>query len=213
MIDDIEDNYPEYVEDVRGYAWDAWDVLPADVIRRHDAIQDASPTELTALDPAGLDDLDRWAYARASRAAGDVDGFLEAARLVLASKEDHRGLSYVDVHVSAIEALASAGHVDEASLHLATFRSRWPDDRRATRLAVWIAARGPDLDAAITDALSEAANDGDLLYEISEDLAAAGASAEALAVLAKAEGVATSEGRRALMLDIALLRDQLTVTE
>ncbi len=213
MIDDIEDNYPEYLADERGYAWDAWDVLAADVIRRHDAIARASADDLAALDPAGLDDLDRWAFARASRELMDLDGFFDAARLVMASSDEHRGVSYAEVFISAIEALSDAGLGDEASLHLRTFRERWPEDTQAARLSVWIAARGPDLATSLEDAIAELMDDAEAMFEIGEDLAAIGASEHALTALDAAAALADTHGLRALLLDIALLRADLAATE
>lgn len=208
MIDDIEDNYPEYLEDERGYTWDAWDVLPANVIRRHDAIVDSTAEELSRLDPAGLDDLDRWALARASRAVGDQERFLDATRLILASDEEHRGISYADVFVAAIEAFADEGLGDEAMLHLATLRERWPDDARATRLAVYVAARSGILETAVERALVDAAEDAELLYEIAEDLVVIAPRAAAR-ILAKASAQAHAESRVSLQLDIELLRAKL----
>lgn len=208
MIDDIEDNYPEYLDDERGYQFDAWDVLPADVVRRHDAIAQADAARLAELDPAGLDDLDRWAYARASRNAGDQSGFLAGARLIITSTEDHRGLDYADVFVAVIEAHADAELGDEAALHLRTFRERFPDDGRAVRLEVYLAARTERLADVLTAAINEVRDDAERLFEIAEDLASVDDAASGR-VLDRAAQLATQQRQRSLLLDIALLRDVL----
>lgn len=210
MIEDIEDNYPEYLEDELGYAWDAWDVLPADVIRRHDSIVTASAHELDSIDPAALDDLDRWAYARACRRSGDVDGFLSAARLVVASKEAHHGLQYAEVFIATIGLMATEGLGDEALLHLSEFRERWPEDSRAVRLEASVTIR-QDPQKAIDTALTDAADDADRLFEIAEDVAQLHPTG-AEQLLQAAESLARGEEATSLLLDIDLLRAELAIT-
>jgi hypothetical protein len=206
MIDDVEDNYLEYLDDERGYAWDAWDLLPADVVRRHDGIVHATSDELARLDPATLDDLDRWAYARACESRADREGFTGAARLIAASDAEHLGVDYAEVFIALIEKLADDGTGDEAQLLLRTFRERWSDDTRAARLEVYIGARTGDAERSLAEAMTEVGDDGERLFEIAEDLLAAGAIEQARRVLGHATDVAREQDLRPLLLDIELLR-------
>ena len=204
MTDDIIDDYPDYLDDERGYAWDAWDVLPADVIARHDAIAAGSADDLDALDPAGLDDLDLWAYARVWRKLGKQDEFLDAVRLLLASKDEHRGLRYADVWVEAIESLSRAGACDEAALHLRSFRERWPTDSRADRLQAWIAVHDGRAEDGAREAVATIVDDAELLFEVAEDYVRLGQDAALL--IARCRELAEQQGRTALVLDIDLLQ-------
>lgn len=212
MIRDIEDNYPEYLDDELGYAWDAWDILPADVIRRHDALVAATQSELADIDPAGLDDLDRWAYARACRRAGDIDGFLEAARLVLASEQGHRGLNYPDVYVATIQAMARAERIDEANLHLEQLRERWPEDTRSVRLAVFVASVWDVASAreALNDAIEHHQDDAELLFEIAEDLHVTERPELCREALLAVEAAAERTGATAVLVDVTVFREKLT---
>jgi hypothetical protein len=211
VIVDIEDNYLEYVDDERGYTWDAWDVLSADVIRRHDDVLRSSAEELAALDPAGLDDLDRLAYGRASRRHGDLDGFLDAGRLILASGRNHRGVDYRGVYAAVIETLARQTAFDEARLLHEEMGDRWPDDEEVDRLQVWIALHFDEASAAaaIEDVLSRRGRDPELIFELCEDALTAGRAELASQLLARTEAVAREENLSAILVDVELLREKL----
>lgn len=210
MIEDIEDDYDDYPAEEAGYAWDAWDVLTAGEIKRHDAIVHASADELAKLDPAGLDDLDRWAYARASRRLADEDGFLDAVRLILTSGEEHRALERSEIFGAAIDAMARSGAHDEAALHLAAARKQWPDDPAFEALAVVVAARrdAAAADPAVDEFMQKYSADSEALFELAEDLVALEQVEPAKRLLDGAEAAARKKAASTLV-DIQLLRSKL----
>ncbi len=214
MIQDIEDNYPDYVDDERGYAWDVWDVLAADVMRRHDDVLNSSPEALGRLDPGGLDDLDRWAYARASRRHGDLEGFLDAGRLIVASERGHRGIDYRGVFATIIETLAREGATDEARLLHEEMANRWPGNDEVERLHVFIALQFDEEHAleAVDGVLERRPDDAELFFELSEDAHHAGRPALAGELLRHAEESARRQGHTAILVDIELFKKQLQTT-
>ena len=216
MIDDLEDDYAEYLADELGYACDARDDLRGPSLSemlRHDELTESSAAELEALDPTSLNDLLRWGYARGCRRHGDIDGFLAAARLVVESDTPHGSILYDEVYESLIETLANHGLQDEADLLVERFAARWPDDTRAHRLAVFVGIRGQDLATRLESARGHLSADPERMFEIAEDLAQNGAVDPCGDWLRAVEERAEEMGLRALLLDIALLRADLATTE
>lgn len=214
MIEDIEDNYPDYLDDELGYVWEAWDILPADAIRRHDEIFAMGAGELRALALDQLDDLELWAYARAQRRLGDQGAFLAALRVMFIAEGKHPAIDYADARASLIEALIDAGELPDAAQHLAEARSEFPDDPAFVRLEVHHAfAAGEEAGAATMASTIEAhGDDAELLYELAEDFARVGRPERARELLVIARRAAERHARAALV-DIELLEQRLLLQD
>lgn len=212
MIEDIQDDYPEFLDDQLGYAWDAWDVLGSDEIRRHDAIAASTAEELAGLDPEAMDDLDRWAFARAARRLGDADAFLRATRLLLDPKGTHRGLEYREIFAVAVQVLGEQGAFEEAELHLQVMSESWPHDTDVERLSARVAflsdpARGTQ---AFSSLLARWSDQPELLFEVATDLVALGDRTFAETALQACVEAAQATGEEAALVDVALLREELS---
>lgn len=213
MIEDIEDDYPTYVTDELGYAWDAWEIVTSDEMRRHDELLAASADELSQIDPGTLDDLSRWAYARRARELQGEDAFIDVARLVLGSTAEgagtaHPALDYAEVHYAVAASLANVGALDEAAVVVSAATTSWPDDSDLRRLDVCIAVRSrPEVAAArVEKFVDDHAGDAELLFELAEDLAGMGMVELAGVALDACQVAATGTST---MIDVELLREEL----
>lgn len=212
---DLVDDYPGYLGDALGYHFDARDTLTLAQLHRHDDLLHADPATLEAVKLAEIGDLDRWAVARAAQRRGDLDAFLEAARLVLAGELEHPAIAYDEVFHATIGAAIDGGRLDEAARLVEAFRDAWPEEPVVDLLEVRLAYRqGLDAGRARAHALAEAnPDDGELRYELAEDLLAMGEVEEAGRWLDQAQAVAERIGDRPLQGDIALQRPRLQPTE
>lgn len=111
----IADDYPEVGVEVGAYGALDWDRLPAEKVRRHDALVAASPDEVETADLDGLSDFLRWAVARAALRGDLLDRFLEVARLILSTESDSRSalLDYDGVAIAAARALGLGGRAGD----------------------------------------------------------------------------------------------------
>ena len=209
---DLVDDYPDYLEDTLGYRFDARDVLTLGELHRHDDLLHADPTTLEELDLEALDDLQRWAVGRNARRRGDTEAFVEAARLVLGGATDHAAIAYAEVYEATVGVLIDAGRFDEAAALLQRFREEHPDAQQVDGLEVRLAYRRDPLEGRATaEALATAhPDDGELRYELAEDLLAMGMVEEAARWLDEAEAVAVRTADRPLQGDVTLLRARLT---
>src|SRR5690554_1990939 len=72
----LGDTYEEYLDDEWGYAYDAWDIVTQHDVRRHDVLLHADVALLEVQIDTDLDDLQRFAVARAWRRHGNSSEYL-----------------------------------------------------------------------------------------------------------------------------------------
>jgi thioredoxin-like negative regulator of GroEL len=205
---DVEDNYESYLDDELGYAWGVWDRTTLAEIARHDAILEATGDELRSTDPAGLDDLQRLALARAARRSGDLEGELDALRLIATPPMEHPGVDYIDVVDLLSSRLCDAQLFDEAEHFIDRLEAEeWCEvTREYTRALVALASDRSLGRSAFEEILRNSPDDPELRYDIAEDLARYGQLDTAHELLDEAELVATRTGIDAVLVDIELLR-------
>lgn len=211
---DIEDNYPEYLADTYGYAYDADDIVSIAAIRRHEALRRLDAQGLEAVEVASLDDYQRWALGQAYLRHGDLDGFLRIGALLLQSTDDHPALVYREISLRLADTLVEALRIREATSLLGRHLERWPDDLAALQLRAVIDVVADRSQTDRLDALAEAhADDPDFFVEVAELLGRLGQEPTAREWLDRAEACATRVGDGAIGVDIALLRDALGEAE
>lgn len=201
---DLEDDYPEYVDETWGYAWAAWDTLSAHVIARHDDIVAESIED----DPAGLTNLERWALVRNQKRRGE--SFLDTLRLILSNHEDQAGLNMPEIFEFAVRALASHELFDEAEHAETTLEEHWPEYEgsalaRVTRKVL----EGEDANQVVSDLLESWADDVDRLIELANELRYLGKLDAVRTTLAAAQRVAEKADDRPSLLDIQLFLETL----
>ncbi len=209
----IEDNYPEYLDQAFGYAYEVADVMTQAEIARHEGIVHASADELDALDPSALDDFDRWALARAWRRLGEVERYLDTARLLLASEAEHPVIIYSEISRGVALDLADAGRLDEALEQLRVHLQRWDSDIQARELKgiIEFVATGDDA-TALEELVAEFPDDAELRLDIAEDLWRFGGIEAARTWVHNARSAAVASDDRAALVDIELLETRIERT-
>jgi len=87
-ISDIEDNYPNYLEDTLGYSFEAWDLVQARDRTLHDRIMAANLSDVSSFEAKDLPGIALWALARRkSESLDSLDAF-ENLVLELVKLED-----------------------------------------------------------------------------------------------------------------------------
>ncbi len=205
----IADNYSSYVDDERGYSFEAWDITRIEEIRSHDRILHSEPNSLTTLDAIPFNDLERWALARALRTHKLIDLFFAQCEQLIASKSAHPALNYSEILETYAEELAGADRIEQAkniievtqladlSLDLEGRLALFAGDQSSARnIFERIIAAHPD--------------DAELYFDIAENFARHNFAASALEWLNAALEVAKRTKDDALVVDIELLRLDIT---
>ncbi len=196
----IEDDYPEYLEETRGYAWDAWDLLDDEATRRHDERLHAGAEALEARD-AG-DDLEQWATIRALTRLGEEARALAMLDALLAGERAHLALNYDELYAEAVERALRVG-ADAAAL-----LERWRASSPEHDLTLWHilhALASDDAQSAATG-LGHACARGDAeeLCDLGDALARHGYGEYAREAWERAEVAAREAGMTAVLVDLAL---------
>jgi hypothetical protein len=205
---DIEDNYESYLDDELGYAWGVWDRTTLANIARHDDILHAVSDDIAALDPAGLDDLQRLALARACRRHDDPEGELDSLRLIVSDSMEHPGVNYVEVVDRTVARLCGALLFDEAEVIIERLEAQeWcAQPQLYMRALVRLASETSMGRDAFEELLIDAPDDPELRFDVAEDLIRFGRMDDANELLDDAEQVANRTGNKAVLVDIELLR-------
>ncbi|MFP4598920.1 MAG: tetratricopeptide repeat protein [Persicimonas sp.] len=208
----IEDNYPEYVEQVYGYAYEVDDVMSQQALARHDELLRATPDQLEQVDVGSLDDFQLWAVARAWRRQGDFDRFVEFSERLLSSDNQHPVVIYSEISRGLARELAGVGRLQDARERLETHLQEWEGDVQARQLAGVIDVLEDDEqdnDEQLRRLAREFPSDAELRFEIAEDLWRFGSHQPAEKWLDEAREVARETGDHATLVDIELLADKL----
>lgn len=206
----IEDNYPEYLEQSYGYAYEVADVLSQAEIARHEKLTHATAAELDGVDLDGLSDLDRWTVARARRRLGQFDRYLEICSKLLDSDQEHPVVVYSEISRWVALDLADAGRLGAARQRLKAHLQRWEGDVQARELIgiiEFIDADGDD--GYLKELAAEFPGDAELRFEIAEDLWRFGRVEAANDWVNQARRAAEASGDRAALVDIELLAERI----
>jgi len=208
----FKDDYPGYVDDTTGYAWDAWDTVTARAMRRHDDLLASSVEELEALDLEALDDLQRLAASRAWRAHDYEEESLDALGRIARSDMEHPAIRYDEVRAHLVERELRRGALTRAGQALGELAQRDPEHHMLWRLEALHTALGGDSQKAselIREGLRERPDDPELRYDVAKELADFGYTGWSKAYLKQARLVAERTGKRSVLVDVALLEGEL----
>lgn len=166
MINDIEDNYSEYLNDTTGYSWDAWDILTQAEIADHDKIFSGENP-----DTFNLKDLGIWAHCRRLFFEGDITTFIELGRTLFENqKTQSPALVYPEIAALISNMMIKEKQYDLVEIFLSARQKDYPKD-------VELKISGFILRASKDESLNEdlqKLNDAELLFDITEGLLAAG---------------------------------------
>ncbi|MFB6262776.1 MAG: hypothetical protein ABEL76_03975 [Bradymonadaceae bacterium] len=209
------DDYPYYLDQTWGYSYRARDVVSVAALERHDELVEADPGTLGDVDVGELDDFLTWAVARAARANGALDEFVDRVDGILTSDDDHPALNYREVHLTAARTCLRDGRFDRARDLLDSFEHRWPDRAMPARresCLLALEADGPEAARERVEAFLEVFTDPEAALELAEDLNEVGSDELAGDALRKARRRAEERGDGALLVDIELLERRLGET-
>lgn len=205
----IADNYSSYTEDERGYNYQAWDITRIEEIRSHDRILHRDKNELISLDATMLNDLERWAFARALRMHQLIDAFFDQCEQLITSKSNHPALNYLEILEAYAEELAGANQLDKAK----NIIKNTPPDDLSLDLEGRLSLLARDENGARTifaSLITEHPEDAELHFDIAENFARHGFKESALEWLNTAQAAAKRTKDDALVVDIELLRLEIT---
>ncbi|GEM_PF-3884651 len=166
MIHDIEDNYPEFLNDTMGYAWNAWDILSQQDITLHDRIRSGEEESNT------LGDLGVWASCHHHLKAHNLSALIEdGSRLFPLQEKTSQALAYDEIAAIIANAMIEDERFDDASQFLEARKKDFPD-------AVEIRISGFVLKAGIGDVqlgeVIENEDEQEFLFDLSEAFLEAG---------------------------------------
>lgn len=212
----IGDDYPDYIDDERGYHYHAWEVISASELSRHEALRRAeSAEELDALEQSleAYTDLDRWVIANRRRAFDDQAAYDEHVDAILSGKREHPALFYQEIFGDMARRKANAGGMELAEPYIHAVAEAFPEVESALP---WLRARllleSHEFDACEA-AYEELLNDSEIppqvvaecCLELTEDLLAAGEEERARAWHQRAVREAEEVGYRAVLVDLELI--------
>ena len=166
MINDIEDNYSEYLNDTTGYAWDAWDILTQAEISDHDEILAGSKA-----DAFDLKDLGIWASCRRLFLDGNIEAFIELGRTLFENKKTQSpALVYPEIAALISNMMIKEGQFDLVGVFLSARQKDYPGnvDLKISEF-ILKASKGEDTNTDL-----EKIGDVELLFDITEGLLTAG---------------------------------------
>ena len=210
----IEDDYPEYVTQTRGYQYDALELLAPEPRRRHDELRRAGPERLDALDLEALEDFERLAVAHAWREAGEGERAREALESILERAPYHASVALDEVFAWTLELHLAAGRPEDAEALWARAEGWAPEWPQLELLAAKIAHAREDLERReallLEYALADERDEPERRYEVTAWLLEVGAEEEAQRRwLEAARAAARREGDEELVVDLALLERQI----
>lgn len=203
-IRDIEDNYPEYVNETLGYSYDVWDVVPTSVRREHDRIIHLDPAQLSAQTQATLPDVARWALARRLRQAGDVLGFLNIAQELAEKPEPAPGLNPHDIRLAG--ALAAC---EDAPERASTFIQALGEGSPVFGFLKAVQVLDTDPEEASRLFEEWCKEDPEAHFDVAKYLCDRGHLAKGRIWIARTRDVANHTQLKSVLVDVALLEDSL----
>lgn len=213
----IGDDYADYTDDELGYNYHASEVISASEANRLQQIKLLRSKKLNALEKRLDDpsDLQRWALARRRLADGDRPAYFKHVNAVVDSPMDHPALHYPEIFVDLARQHALDDDLDAALDVAARIEEHWPELSEAIPLLnaqlLLCTGRPDDAHEAFEDALTELdGDDVDLLIETAEDFIRYDAFEHARVWLDHAEETAHDIGDDASIVDIKLLRAEIS---
>lgn len=202
MINDIEDNYSEYLNDTMGYQWDAWDALTQSDIADHDKI-------LAGANPAEFDlkDLGQWAYCRRLLSSGNVETFVEQGQMLFDSNKqsESSALAYAEIAALVCNMMIKSNQLEEAERFLSARQAEHPSDVELVISKFILAAtRKEDINAELQNV-----EDAELLFDLTEGLLSAGFPEEAKASFSVCKKKVGDQPLSAIHVDLASMERKL----
>ncbi len=205
----IADNYSSYIDDERGYSHQAWDITPIEEIRSHDRILHLDAKELAAIDTTAFSDLERWAFVRALRTQQLTDAIFTQCDQLITSKTTHPALNYSEIFEFYLEQLAKSGRIEQARklLENTQLPELPPDLEGILALLTGDETSARDIFKKL---IADHPDEAELHFDIAEDFARHGFAASSLEWLNTALEVANRTKDAAVVVDIELLRLEIT---
>lgn len=209
------DNYPQYLRDTLGYAYDATDRVSLRSREHHFEWLNAGPDELASADPSTLDDFTLLGLARGWLADDDLDAFIDICDHLLEPPRNHDAVRYPEVALLAGYTLGDHDAPGRGLQYLETHDELF-DVARDRREYALLRGRLLLLDDSPQEATSAFQKACDISDEAETRLDIATVCARidfrdrALAWLDRAEQLADTSGRSALTVDIDVWRERLT---
>ncbi|MCA9562954.1 MAG: hypothetical protein KC561_05670 [Myxococcales bacterium] len=202
-LDDIQDEFANFIDDELGYSDVDWDSLPEKEVDLHKEIRAMSKAQLAKVKLKGVSDFARWAVARTYLEHGDVASFIETTEPLLSSKKRSPALDYVDIALSLVSRLAQEKKFSEAEAVISKLGDLAPSEkmlqpRFAAILTIQKGDRADGLEM-LAKLAEENASDLVFLLSIGEDLCGLQLWDEALEYLEIAEELARSENNKELL--------------
>lgn len=209
----IGDNYTEYLDEECGFAYDIAEQMTRQDIATQDAIIQASPQELRAIEDAMAtpeNGLHLWMLARAWEQAGEMDRYFDLCARLLAAEDAHPLVIYPEISRRVARQHALAGDFERAQQRLRAHQERWADDAQAQQLAALIGyLASPEADdSALRALVAKSPQDAEIRFEIAEDLWLFERPDAAAAWLDEASEVAR-QFDPATLVDVELLRARM----
>ena len=206
---DTDDEY-EFTDDLGesiGYSDFDWDDLPEGEEARHDEIIEMSLEDVRGLDLARASDLLVWAAAQVFADEEEDAEFERLALRIVSSPAPHPALDYAEIALELANDFLVEERYDDLESLLPHIERLVRDDATLTeRFAALVALGKGKVEPAmrrIQKLADDNTNDPYLLAALGEDLISCGYYDEALALLDRAESLASAEHERDLESEVS----------
>lgn len=209
------DNYPQYLRDTLGYAYDATDRVSLRSREHHFEWLNAGPDELDSADPSTLDDFTLLGVARGWLAVDNLNGFTDVVDHLLEPPRNHDAVRYPEVVLLAGYTLGDHDAPDRGLQYLQTHDDLFDLDRDRREYALlegrlFLQDDSPNEATSSFQNACEINDEAETRLDIATVCARIDARDRALEWLDRAEQLADTSGRSALTVDIDVWRDRLT---
>ena len=209
------DNYPEYLRDTFGYAYDATDRVPLASRESHLSWLDASSDELESAELDEMNDFVRLGVCRGFLNAGRTDQFVDVTRRLLDTPRDHRAVRYTELPLLVASILGESGRPEDGLDFLRDYDelAETEADRREYLLfrgRLFLQSGRPDEANTAFHQACEISDEPETRLDITAVCAQAEADDVAVTWLDKAESLARNQNDSALLVDIDVWRERLT---
>lgn len=202
MINDIEDNYSEYLNDTTGYTWDAWDTLTQNEISAHDKILGGQSPENHNLGHLGL-----WANSRRLFLAKDFAAFIELSQTIFIGEKSHASaLVYPEIAALVCNTMVKTDRRNEAAIFLAARQKEYPQNVELKISAFILKA---SKDESFESELGEI-KDAELLFDLCEGLLSALFVDSAQRCFSACEALVGEQPLSAIHVDLDSMRRKLS---
>lgn len=209
------DNYPEYLRDTFGYAYDATDRVSLASRESHHSWLDASADELQSAELDEMNDFVRLGVCRGFLNAGHTDQFVQVTRRLLDTPRDHQAVRYPELPLLVASLLGESERPEDGLDFLQDYDdlAEKEADRREYLLfrgRLLLQSGRPDEANTAFHQACEISDEPETRLDITAVCAQAEADNLAADWLEKAESLAKNRNDSALLVDIDIWREQLS---